>query len=128
MAETKPTSEWYLAKGQSTIRWMCWITIAFFVVLYAPGAVIANWLEDSLLTRRLAIPLFYSFIAVTYSLALLRFTAQLGLFFDKYHKRVRWMTILLGAFGFPFLTVPAFLAISKLTKSREPEDSDVTDE
>ncbi len=38
--------------------------------------------------------------------------------FGRCYKRARWLSILAGAFGFPLLTVPAFIGVWRLSKYR----------
>ena len=38
--------------------------------------------------------------------------------FERLYKRARWLGVLAGAFGFPILTIPAFIGVSRLSKYR----------
>jgi hypothetical protein len=38
--------------------------------------------------------------------------------FARLYRRARWLGILAGAFGFPILTIPAFIGVSRLSKYR----------
>lgn len=41
--------------------------------------------------------------------------------FDKTYKFARWMAVLGGAFFFPILTIPAFMAVSHMEKYRRSQ-------
>ncbi|MDP6558079.1 MAG: hypothetical protein QGG71_25660 [Pirellulaceae bacterium] len=46
--------------------------------------------------------------------------------FDRLYVRARWLGILAGSFGFPILTIPAFVAVSRLAKFRKMSRDDGT--
>ncbi len=47
---------------------------------------------------------------------MIRNAAQLPNDFDRCYKWARWLGILAGAFGFPILSIPAFIGVSRLSK------------
>ncbi len=50
--------------------------------------------------------------------AMIRTATRLPGDFERLYKRARWLGILAGAFGFPILTIPAFIGVSRLSKYR----------
>jgi hypothetical protein len=54
-----------------------------------------------------------------FSGAMIQTAAQLPNDFERRYRRARWLGILAGAFGFPILTIPAFIGVSRLSKYRE---------
>jgi hypothetical protein len=50
--------------------------------------------------------------------AMIQTAARLPNDFAKLYRRARWLGILAGSFGCPILTLPAFVAVSRLAKYR----------
>ena len=55
---------------------------------------------------------------LTFFGAMIRNATLLPNEFARRYKRSRWLGILAGAFGFPLLSIPAFIAVARLSKYR----------
>ncbi len=110
-------ADWYLASACRYFKWIGWVVIVYMscassIALYElfidelplVGAIIGG------ATMMAATLLFFG--------TMIRTAMRLPDDFERLHKRARWLGILAGAFGFPILTVPAFIGVSRLSKYR----------
>jgi hypothetical protein len=65
----------------------------------------------------IGMPMTAGFFLIFFAL-MIRTAVLLPRDFERYYQRARWLGILAGAFGFPLLTIPAFVAVSRLAKYR----------
>ncbi len=110
-------ADWYLASACRYFKWIGWVVIVYMscassIALYElfidelplVGAIIGG------ATMMAATLLFFG--------TMIRTAMRLPDDFERLYKRARWLGILAGAFGFPILTVPAFIGVSRLSKYR----------
>lgn len=104
---------------------MGWATIVY-IVCVTPFASYQMLTDKSLLMgEMIGVPTMMAAMLL-FCGTMIRTAMLLPRDFARLHSRARWLGILAGAFGFPILTYPAFIAVSRLSeygKMRDGEDA-----
>ena len=110
--------DWYLASACRYFKGIGYVMLAYLI------CAIPFWLyelvtdESMLLGEKLGPPIMMLAMFVFFG-AMVRNATQLSNDFKRRYKRARWLGILAGAFGFPLLSIPAFIGMSRLSKYRK---------
>ena len=98
---------------------MGWLSIAYFVFVFVAGFVSGELTNEHALGRvKFAGIMVGAALIIALLSVLMRAAARLPEDFSGNYRKSRWLGLLLGAFFFPILTLPAFHAVSLLTKCR----------
>jgi hypothetical protein len=115
-------ADWYLASACRYFKSIGWVAIVY-VICAMPISLYELLMDESpLLEQMIGIPTMMTAVVVFFG-ELVRTAMRLPGDFQRLHRRARWLGILAGAFGFPFLTIPAFIGVSRLSKYRTMIDS-----
>jgi len=100
---------------------MGWGAIAY-VVCVIPFAVFGLLTDESLLLADVIVaPTMLAAVLLFFG-AMIRTAVLLPRDFDRLYRRARWLGIVAGAAGFPILTYPAFIAVSRLGQYAKMRD------
>ncbi len=106
-----------LKRASTLYKWMGWIGIVYFCVVYPIGLL--SELRDSpfrigaTIGMTLVTALFVCLFAT-----MIRLAPRLQSDLTAVYSRARWTGLLVGAFGFPLLTIPAFYAVKLVGRAR----------
>lgn len=110
-------SAWYLASACRYFKRISYVMIVYWICVI-PLSLYRLLNDDATGMRELiGVPTMMAFILLFFG-ALLQTALRLPYDFERLYKRARWLGILAGAFGFPILTIPAFIGVSRLSKYR----------
>ena len=114
--EARPP-EWYLLSACRYYKVMGWMVIVYFACVVPATLVQAVMNAPLPVGEVVGMPI----MATAFSLFfgwMIRTASQLPTDFKRLYKRARWQGILTGAIACPILTIPAFIAVSRLAKYR----------
>lgn len=121
---TFPNTAKYLARAVTVYRWIGFIGIAYFVIVY-PFALWTELNDPPIeIGPFVAATLASVFFVFLFSLVI-HTAGRISTRFDSLYSRARWTGLLAGACGFPFLTIPAFYAVwlvGQVRKARSMSD------
>ena len=106
--------EWYLVSACRYYKVMGWVTIATCLTCATPLARPKPFFESSPPVH----VWMFAVVTVLFFGSMIRTAKLLPNDFESLYRRARWLGILAGAFGFPILSLPAFLAVSRLATYR----------
>lgn len=99
-----------LKRASMLYRWMGWIGIIYFCVAYPLGL----WSEIRDSPFRLGTTIGMTLMTVVFVClfaTMIRLAPRLQTDLETVYSRARWTGLLVGACGFPILTIPAFYAV-----------------
>lgn len=105
-----------LRRASTLYTWMGWIGIAYFCVAY-PAGLLSAVLDPPF---RLGVIIGMSVMTALFTClfgSMIRLGSHLQTDLAVVYSRARWTGILVGAFGFPFLTIPAFYAVRLISRA-----------
>ncbi len=109
---------WYRVRVESDYRRMGWGMI-IYITLVASLAIYEIWTNDKLSTGEIIGPAILLLVMWTFFGMMVYTAGQLATDFDRVYNRARWLGILAGAVLFPLLTIPAFIAVRRLSVCRK---------
>jgi hypothetical protein len=106
-----------LKRASTLYRWMGWIGIVYFCVAYPLG--LSSEIRDSpfRLGATIGMTLMTALFVCLFAM-MIRLAPRLQTDLTAVYSRARWTGLLVGAFGFPFLTIPAFYAVRLVGRGR----------
>lgn len=113
-----------LERASTLYRWMGWIGIVYFCVAYPLG--LWSEIRDSpfRIGATIGMTLMTALFVCLFAM-MIRLAPRLQSDLAAVYSRARWAGLLVGAFGFPILTIPAFYAVRLVGRGRsEMEASD----
>lgn len=116
-AEERPP-DWYLASACRHFKGIGWASIVY-VACVTPVALRAMLVRKPPGMGGALAMLSMMILTVSFFALMIRTASLLSQGVERLHRRARWLGILAAAFGFPLLTAPAFVAVSRLAKYRE---------
>ncbi len=106
-----------LARASTLYRWIGWIGIAYFCVAYPIG--LWSEMHDPLFGLGVTFGMsLMTALFVCLFASMIRVAPRLQSDLATVYSRARWTGLLVGAFGFPFLTIPAFYAVRLVGRAR----------
>lgn len=116
--------DWYLASACRYLKLMAWASIVYILCMLTLCLYMIVSDESPLIGEMVGPPLMATAV-VLFSALMIRTATVLPNDFERLHKRARWLGILAAAFGCPILTIPAFVAVSRLSKYRKMISDDL---
>ncbi len=110
-------AEWYLASACRCFKGIGWAAVVYVACVIPFALYELLTAESPLLGEMIGMPTMMAATLVFFG-TMIRTAMRLPSDFERLHKRARWLGILAGAFGFPILTIPAFIGVSRLSKYR----------
>ena len=111
-------SSWYLRRVQTYYKRMGWGMIVY-IAIAIPFIIYGVMTDKRLLIGEIFGPPILAIAALTFFGMMVHTAGMLETDFDRFYMRARWLGILAGAFVFPILTIPAFVAVRRLSICRK---------
>jgi hypothetical protein len=103
-------AEWYLVSACRYFKGIGWVAV-LYAACVIPMTLYKIFTEESpLLGEMIVVPTMMTAMLLFFG-TMIRTAMRLPGDFERLYKRARWLGILAGAFGFPILTIPAFIGV-----------------
>ncbi len=110
--------DWYLFSACRYFKGIGYVSLAY-IVFYVTPMLLYLTLTDESCPLGVKIGVLFMLLGMSiFCMAMIRTAKQLPLDFERHYRRARWLGILSGAFGFPLLSIPAFIGVSRLSRYR----------
>lgn len=118
--------DWYLASACRYFKGIGYVMIAYLVCAI-PFWFYGITTDESPPVPEIIGPPIMTLVMSAFFGGMIKTATQLPNDFERLYKRARWLGILAAAFGFPILTIPALIGVSRLSKYRELTERNVGD-
>ncbi|QDV86284.1 hypothetical protein [Planctomycetes bacterium TBK1r] len=107
----------YLARAAKIYRWMGWIGLIYFGIIYPIG--LWSELSESPVSLGAVIGMTVTTAGFAFLFSqMIRLSRRMHTGLESAYSKIRWVGLLAGAFSFPLLTFPAFYAVWLVGRAR----------
>ena len=122
-AEDDRHADWYLASACRYFKGIGYVVIVYLTCVM-PFSLYETFADESpLLGEMIGSPVMTA-ATLAFFTAMIHTANRLPADFERLYRRARWLGILAGAFGFPILSIPAFIGVWRLSQCRTLIDRD----
>jgi hypothetical protein len=110
-------ADWYLASACRYFKGIGYLMIVYLICVIPITVYQILTDESPRMGEMIGAPMMMVAMLLFFT-AMIRTAVGLPNDFPRLYRKARWLGILTGAFGFPILTIPAVIGVSRLSKYR----------